>query len=173
MFLINMMNNIGGHAHLNPWQLNASMLAITAMGSLNGTVRRAALQSVQKTHLNVAYSIMVMPILYTLQGLESSGALPTLFKIGFYEVRPSIIAAFTIYSSLILTSAYRPQLMVNILQTVQEKTNPFLSWIEDGIARMRVRFFGGTQGYCKTMYKKEMKAAAGEQPPNATFEENL
>ncbi len=170
--LMNFMNIIG-HGHIDPaylLQFNISMLPALAIGSFNGAIRNRALRANvldqgARRLLNTAYSLSVMPIFFALQGLENAGALSAWFKIGFYEVRPSIIATYVIYSSIMATAAYKPKFMINFLTAAKEFWEPKLSKLEQGFARVKAWFKRPTAKYCDTVLKKEIELPPRAAPP--------
>lgn len=142
----NFVNWMGG-MHLPLGQYNASLLPTLVIGNIHGARRNLLTRGARE--LNMPYSFITQPIFFTLQALENSGALPTLFSIAFYAVRPSIVATFAVYGGLILANQYRPNCVKALLQKAFKPLDYGINRILDGVNVVRSWMGLKTINYCR------------------------
>jgi hypothetical protein len=95
-----------------------------------------------RRHLNISYTLLLAPLTYTIGALEATGNLHAVFNLGFYAVRPTMIATVAIYAAAIVANTFFKDKVVALLTKVDAGVNRFITSVS-------ARFNWVTQGFCE------------------------
>jgi hypothetical protein len=134
----NLLNGLSGMRNTFG-QNGTNFLASGILGQIVGAQRNTMLKD--KRQLNISYTLLLAPVTYTINALEATRSLHAVFNIGFYAVRPTMIATFAIYSGLIAANAFAKDKVIGILEKVDARVTRL-------VTRVIAKFSGATRGYC-------------------------
>ncbi len=109
-------------------QLSTNFLVTGILGNVVYAQKNTMLQG--RRQLNISYTLLLAPFMYSLQALDATGAVHGLFDIGFYEVRATLLATLAIYSTVFIANAYAKEKVIRILEVVDRRVTRLINKIE-------------------------------------------